>query len=316
MRKRSIRAIILLSILLALLAQSDGKIAYTIDAKVGGSAFYISRETQNMTFSLDGIVSGSGNFSRCTDITDIAGIRSIERSSAVRGGKISLDEQQRLQTIEGPVMITIDLKSSQKEVSIPDEDDNGQTSNITVDESAEINIDEYWPAGYANYKNLTYSGPNIRSKEFYNNNGDMFTSSIDSWDLKKESLYRASLNRTITDAYINPTQVIVNTNMNRSSFYALNMDSVGSLTHIGISRMGVSNAPSKGTTKKEPDVWISEDYAGKHAINLKLSMADSIIRNRESDYYLPCCLAGYNDMNKADHIGLSSDSVFNCTCAS
>jgi hypothetical protein len=314
MGNRFIPTIVLLSILLALLGQSDGKIAYTIDAKVGGSAFYISRETQNMTFSLDGIVSGSGNFSRFTDIIDIAGIKSNERSYAVRGGKISFDEQQRLQTVEGPVQITIYLKGSQEEISIPDESGNGQSSNTTLSESAEIEIDENWPAGYANYKKLTYNGPNMHSKEFYNNNGDVFTSSIDSWKLEKESLYRTSLNRTLINAFVYPTQVAVDTKMNRSSFYALSMNSLG-LTHIGISRADTTNTPSKEMTKKKPDVWISEDYIGEHEINLKLNMADSIIRKREQDDYIPCCSGGYNDMRKTDLIGLSSDSVFNCSCA-
>jgi len=285
-----------------------------IDAKVeGGPAFYLSRETQNMTFDLDGIVSGSGNFSRFTDIKSIAGIKSNERSSAARGGKLSLDEKQRLQTIEGPVSIQIMLKSSTEDISIPDPVDVGNF--IGVKESAAINIDESWPSGYANYKKISYNGPILRNREFYDNNGDILTSSIDSWKLDKESLYRTNLNKTIIDAYIYPTAISVSTKMNRSTLYALNMNSLGSLTHLGIARMESSETPLKGITPRKPDIFISEDYSGQHTIKLKLSLNDNIIRKREEDNYLPCCFVGYSDMQKTDRIGLSSESIFNCSCA-
>jgi hypothetical protein len=193
--------ILLLLIFLLFVGLSDAKIGYAIDAKVGGSAFYLSRETQNMTFDLDGAVSGSGNFSRFTDIKSNAGIKSNERSSAVRGGNLSFNETQRLQTIEGPVSIQIGLKSSTEEISIPDPADEAKDIKVPlIKESAEINIEERWPSGYANYKKISYDGPILRNKEFYENNGDILTSSINSWKLDKESLYRTNLQKSIIDA--------------------------------------------------------------------------------------------------------------------
>lgn len=97
----------------------------------------------------------------------------------------------------------------------------------------------------------------VRNKEFYENNGDVVTSSIDSWNLNKESLYRSSLNRTLIHADISQTHLFVTKDMNRSSFYALNMESTGSLTHLGIAKMKSSSTPSKGIIPQEPDVFIS-----------------------------------------------------------
>jgi hypothetical protein len=313
-----IRGISFLFILLLIIGSSSATIGYSINAQVdGGPAFILSRETHNMTFSLDGSVSGSGNFSRFNRILDIAGINSNEQTSAVRGGDLSIDEKQRIQTLEGPVSITIELASATEYISIPDPINPSNFILVPViKESAQIDTDEVWPAAYANYKKISYRGPKVHNKDFYDNNGDMITSSIDSWKLNKEGLYRTSLNRTLIHADLTQTQLLVNKALNRTSFYALNMDSTGSLTHLGIARMDSSDSSSKGITPKKPDAFISEDYVGQQTIKLKISMNDYVILNREEDAWLPCCSGGYSDLRKSDKKGLSSDSIFNCSCAS
>lgn len=312
------RWVSLLPILLLIIGSSNATIGYIIDAQVeGGPAFHLARETHNMTFSLDGSVSGSGNFSRFSRITDIAGMNSNEQSSAVRGGDLSIDEKQRLQTLEGPVSIYIELASDTEYISIPDPLDPSNFILVPViKESAKIDTDEYWPAAYANYKKISYSGPKVHNREFYENNGDIVTSSIDSWKLNKESLYRSSLNRTSIRADVTKTHLFVTKDTNRSSFYALNMESTGSLTHLGIAKTKSSHIPSEGIIPQGPDVFISEDYVGQHTLKLQISMDDYLLRNRYEDAWLPCCSGGYNDMSKSDRKGLSSDSIFNCSCPS
>ncbi|NMC10052.1 MAG: hypothetical protein GYA39_03620 [Methanothrix sp.] len=308
------RAILFLLAFSLLVGLSTATIGYTIDAKVGGSAFHISRLTHNLTFSLDGNISGSGNFSRYSQIKNVAGIKSNERSSAIRGGDLSLNEKERLKTIEGPVTILLELQSGTKDVTVPDPTDPSRFIVVPlVAEYAKIDIDEIWPSAYANYKKMSYFGPIVRNSEHYENNGDLVTTSIDSWKLDKESLYRANINRTVIDVDMTPSQVRVDRAMNRSSFYALNMESTGSLTHLGIARKE-SHSTSKRTNSRDPDILVSEDFAGQHHLTLKISMDESVLKNREEDSWLPCCSGGYLDMNKADQRGLSSDSIFNCSC--
>ena len=309
------RAILFLLAFSLLVGLSMATIGYTIDAKVGGSAFHISRQTHNLTFSVDGNISGSGNFSRYSQIKNVAGIKSNERSSAIRGGNLSLNEKERLKTIEGPVTILLELQSGTQDVTVPDPTDPSKFIVVPlVAEYAKINIDEIWPSAYANYKKMSYLGPIVRNSEHYENNGDLVTTSIDSWKLDKESLYRANINRTVIDVDMTPSQVQVDRAMNRSSFYALNMESTGSLTHLGIARKE-SHSASKGANTRDPDILVSEDFAGQHHLTLKIAMDESVLKKKEEDSWLPCCSGGYLDMNKADQMGLGSDSIFNCSCA-
>lgn len=317
MTYRLIQCLSLLSILLLAIGSSDATIGYSIVAQVdGGPAFYLSRETHNMTFSLDGNVSGYGNFTRFNRIKNIAGINSNEQSSAVRGGDMSIDEKQRLQTMEGPVSIYIELASATEYISVPDPLNPSNFILIPViKESASIESDEFWPSAYANYKKMSYRGPKVHNKEFYDNNGDIATTSIDSWNLNKESLYRTNLNRTLIHADITSSQLFVTKSLNRSTFYALNMDSTGSLTHLGFAKANAAGISSEGITPLKPDAFISEDYVGQHTIKIKVNMGDYVYRNRIEDGWLPCCQGGYSDMSKSDRRGLSSDSIFNCSCA-
>ena len=317
MTSRLIHCLTLLSILLLAVGSSDAAIGYSIVAQVdGGPAFYLTRETHNMTFSLDGNVSGNGNFTRFNRVTNIAGINSNEQSSAVRGGSLAIDEKQRLQTKEGPVSIYLELASATEYISVPDPLNPSNFILVPViKESASIDSDEFWPSAYANYKKMSYRGPKVHNREFYDNNGDIATTSIDSWNLNKETLYRTNLNRTMIHADITSSQLFVTKSQNRSSFYALNMDSTGSLTHLGFAKSAPAGSPSKGITPQKPDVSISEDYIGQQTIRIKVNLDDFVNRNRVEDGWLPCCQGGYNDMFKSDRIGLNSDSVFNCSCA-
>lgn len=179
---------------------------------------------------------------------------------------------------------------------------------MVIKDSASISIDEAWPAGYASYKKLSYKGPGIRTSDYNENDGDAIISSVESWKLEKESLYRTYSNRTVWDVFITPADVIVKKGTNKSSFYALNLNSIGSLTHLGVVRQSQS--------QQQPEVRISEDYSGQHNITLKISMDDNVYRKRDEDSWLPCCSGGYFDMNKNDRIELNSDRIFNCTCLS
>lgn len=296
---------LLLLVLLLFTGFSVAKIGYQIDARVGGSAFHIERSTQNINFSLDENVIGSGNFSRFGQITGFSGIKSDERSSAVRGGDMSLNDKVRLKSIEGPVTILIELESREENVTI---DPNNPTlpKPIEVDESADISIDERWATAYANSKKISYQGPGIRTRESHENNGDIMASSVDSRGLDKETLYTTYINRTMIDVEITPTSVNLKQASNKSSFYALNLKSIG-LTSLDMIRRDASHNLA---------TRVSEDYAGQHNITLKVSMNDFVNKKLDEEEWLPCCSGGYSDMYKWDRVGLSSDSIFNCACAS
>ncbi|MFZ0035597.1 MAG: hypothetical protein WAK60_11505, partial [Sedimentisphaerales bacterium] len=122
------------------------------------------------------------------------------------------------------------------------------------------------------------------------NNGDVVASYIDSWKLNKASLYRTYINRTLIDANITPSGVLLDKSQNKSSSYILGMQSTGSLTHIDVAQR--SSAALKYGRGNEIANGISEDYRGQQSISLKVGMNGYIIKQpTEQIDWLPCnCL--------------------------
>jgi len=303
---------LLLLVTLLLTETSIAYISYTIDARVGGSEFILNRATQNLTFTVDGTIAGSGNFSRYSKIKNNVGVKSDERTSAVRGGYLSLAEKKRLETVEGPVVIVVDAQSYQSNTTIPDPEGGPPHFITTVSESAYITVDEAWPYGYADYRKISYEGPGIRTLERDESEGDVVLSSSDSWKLEKESLYNTYKNRTFYDVYITPSGVIANQFSNRSSFYALNLESTGSLSHLDIIQQ---------STPRNPETRITQDYSGQHNMTLKVKMDNYFYRviDEDADAWLPCCFEGYLTMptyyqRGTNGFGSNVKGIFDCTC--
>ncbi len=262
-------------ILCSLISSSSARMGYDIIASAGGPSFELHRSTQYMDFSLSGSVKGTGNFSRLSRITQFAGVSAKEDTSSAKAGALDYSEQVLLKAREGPVIVTINLESSNLT------DDSNQTSNQTlvINSTSYITIDETWPTYFANSKKISYLGPGIRTRERYNNNGDVIGTFIDSWKLSKDSLYRSHLNRSITDIGLTPNSTYVERSTNRSSKYQLQLDSIGTSTHIDATQ----------TSLNKPLTRISQDYVGSQNMLLKIGMDDSVIPFKDDDEWLNCC---------------------------
>ena len=141
--------ILLLAMSILITAPSSARMGYDIVATVGGQTFEVHRATENMNFSIDGSINGSGNFSRLTHIKGTTGFRVDELTSSTKKGDLALDEILNFLTREGPVVITVNLSS----INLTDE--NTEIPLIKIKESADIEIDERWPAGLVNYKKIS-----------------------------------------------------------------------------------------------------------------------------------------------------------------
>jgi len=158
---------------------------------------------------------------------------------------------------------------------------------------------------------MKYSGPGIRTRDMYYHEGDKVSTSFYSTELAKESLYKAAINRTIIQASITPKGAKVERSMNKTSTFVLNSYSLGPNANLEFSR----NKPyieSNRFGRITPYIQISEDYAGRQRISLKVGMNESAIIPLEDQYeWLPCCLwenhssiDGMQDLRK----------IFDCTC--
>jgi hypothetical protein len=288
-------------------------IGYDIIATVDSTKWIIHRYTENMLFSKEENIVGKGNFSRYRQISNIAGMNTKEQSYSL-GGDLSHEEKLLMRTSEGPVVITIGL------VDYFMHDDENDTENVTIDvnSSVDISIDEKWPAYFADYKTISYLGPGITARDYYDNNGDVVSNSLSSWKLSKQSYYRGYLNRTLIDVHIAPGSAIETRYRNSSSRYSLLQDSVGEKTNLGIVRQRMYTDETKFV---RPEVYqtISQDYVGQQKIALSIDMANIVDRVKFDDARLDCCFGGYLSMPESHMSGESGfgsnlTRIFDCTC--
>jgi hypothetical protein len=269
-----IRLCVMILLLFLLIYPSGARMGYDIMASAGGSTFELHRSTKYMSFSLDSSVRGSGNFSRLNSISDITGMSSKEATSCTKNGTLNYSEQIRLITKEGPVLVTANLASYNLS-ELP--------TNVVFKDSAYITVDEQWPTSLADLKKIAYFGHGIRTRERYDNNGNVVATSMNSWSLSKDSLYRASNNRTIILASITPKEVDVDIAANRTSYYGLNLRTIGELTNLDVIKRGTSGEVANRVT---------QDYRGTQNMNLVIKMNDLVIKPPVEDHWLECCPSG------------------------
>lgn len=268
-RKGSVVCLLSLLIILLLGGCSSGKVGYSVGAEVDGTYWGIDRSTHNLNFNFEGDVSGSGNFSRNNKIRGISGLSFNERSSAVRGGSINLEDSTQLMAKEGPVMIKYGLQSAVVNNSAP-----------TAKEHAQIAIDEHWVTYFKNYYNISYLGEGgIRTFERYDDNGEVVSTYSESWRLSKESMYTSFNNRTVIQSKIDPNSVVVDRASNKSSFYFLDLKSMGSLTRIDLLSRRPTDEKISGVSGEILSRNV-QDYAGY--VETQLVVSDQWIMNYPS----------------------------------
>ncbi len=273
MRSCIATVVLALSCLAFFIYPSFCEMGYDVTARVGSSSLDVHRFTQDFLFDLKGEVKGTGSFSKYGRINRFMGVESYDYASAAKKSKLEYDEQMLLRSREGPVKFTVKMDSGTNT--------SFNETKVEIEDSAHIEIDEKWPIYFAASKKVKYLGPGLSAKERYENNGDVVASSIQSWKLSKESVYRAQANRSLIIADLSPEGFDVDRLMNRSSIYRLNMESSGILTNLQLLRLDQTG---------EVLVQLSQDYRGKQKINLRLGMNQSMLwPDGEDEVELPCC---------------------------
>jgi len=88
------------------------------------------------------------------------------------------------------------------------------------------------------------------------------------------------------------------------------MNSLGSLTHLGIARMESSETPLKGITPRKPDIFISEDYSGLRG-GVSLSYNYMNLVNAHLIYQIPTYITNKQDINLSASADTSySDEIY------
>lgn len=275
---------LILTFLFLLIPYGDGLMGYDVSAQVNDSTLEIHRTIQDMKFDSAGLINGFGNFSKYSNIYGFAGIKAHELTSSPLPGRIGYADQIKLRSGGGPVLITAQLLS---DVIYTGDDSNlNESQKIAISEYGKIDIDEKWMAYFGNQKKILYSGPGIRITEMYENNGDYVKTSIDSWELSKESLYRTAINRTLISANLTTEGVYMDKYSNKSTLFLLSQASVGSKTHIDLRRTA---------HMEEHENRIVEDYIGQQNITMSLNMGDWIMKLDDDKEWLDCCRVDHDN---------------------
>ncbi|MCK9566958.1 MAG: hypothetical protein M0Q43_13040 [Methanothrix sp.] len=197
------------------------------------------------------------------------------------------------------------------------EDEEGSTSIIQMKEDSK----------------MTYSplAMGIGSR-YYNHNPVVFNSllSEDDWIKNRDDfnsmhhrIDRAHGLNKVLEAQSNAGDDTVNTAMD------VEEDLIDGRAHFGVLQLeGIpaDEEPEEGSEEvqvlglamkawKKPLIDIDEDYVGSYHIKKNMDISTYTDEDEEEDSWLPCCFAGFGDMNYADaEVFKSARGVFDCTC--
>nr|CAI64166.1 hypothetical protein [uncultured archaeon] len=253
---RILGLVIVVVILIFMCSLTGGEMGYEVVVTVDNTTWSIERSTLNLIFQNEGEVKGTGMVMRDSSINNIAGVSENEITHTL-GGKIFISENTSLVMKEGPVVIMTNIKGGDVTTN--------ESVNITTNESVNVTIREAWPTFLSTTKTITYVGPGIRTRERYENNGDVICTSFDVKALTKASRYNTVLQRTNISADIRPGCVNETICTNKSTSYVLGSVSIGGAAHIGCrSGEGIERVES------------SETYIGNFKIETTIKMKDEM----------------------------------------
>jgi len=284
MKVHGVIAYVLIALILLSISLANGNMGYNVAASVGGASWSIDRYTKNLSYDLNGTIYGAGNFSRYNYVKPISDLAYIEKSSAVRGGNLSLNEIVGFRSLEGTVSASYVMQSAI----------NKDDQNSTNIESANVSISDAWPFYFTNQRMLLYAGRGIKTFEKYESSGDIISTYSNSWRLKKDSLFLSSNNKTKISIQLNPQGIIRERHSNKKMTYLLDVQSLGNMESLDIIR----TEPSDERTSKAVEdniTRISQEYAGQVSMKLKIESKDTLPllpdneSYNQSEYYLPCC---------------------------
>lgn len=262
-----------------LMSPSDGFMGYDIIITVDSDKWEIHRSTQAMYYASNSSATGMGSFSKYSNIDKIAGMKSAKSSYALNG-TVDYKERYLLKSLEGPVKVSTKFE----DIII---DDRNETE-IELD-TGKIQIQEQWPTYVADYSWIRYIGPGIRTRESFENNGDVLYSNIHAKKLNREGLYKSYINKTVISVNLTPTSFEETRLANKSVVYLLSVQALNASTQFGMAKYKVYTE-SEPFGRPVADSEILEKYVGNHNLTMKVEMSDSVFVPGEPESWLDCCL--------------------------
>ena len=251
-------------IIVAILAQADGKVGYDIHATVNNStatsSFGWSHYTTVLGYNLESSIKGDGNSSQYIKVTGFDNIN-LKENTHTKNGR--LKEDKRL-SIAGQVNF----------ISI-DED---VTSNP---EAYHVVINESMPSSLLNVEQITYRGDGIDKRNSYINNNDEITTNYQAQKFSENSAFLGVYRNAFISADVTPARVDKFIGENYSTTFQVSSDS----------------DLYSGFKFKSDDELIDESYVGSFKLNAKVSRVHRFERALYEEDWLGCCPTGYESLD-------------------
>lgn len=290
---------------------------WSSSVSANSSHWSIYRQSSNISFDLSSSVNGNVSPVDISPIESRGRILSPYQSYYEEVAANDVRLRQRTSSLQGSYKSEDEIKM--KSVIYPDE------IEITVEKPAGTDLytieykNEIWPVFIKSSRALAYSGLQINSRDFEENNGDFVGANF---------LYNRELSKEIRSVIwlkrMNATVLTTNDSIQLAQFKPtkyLGHEIEANTT--GIADFSYRFRDSQYDIKHQNYPALSEGeerYWGKYDLHRKINMKFNFTQindtDDEADSWLPCCHAGWSDMMYFDKkdFGTDAKGVFDCTC--
>lgn len=289
---------ILLGLLITALIFTCQGATWSGAVKTDTGSWYLSRESGNLSFSMDQSVDGqiSPVYFRNRSLTPY---HSLYKDLSVNDVQV----KERTAALEGSIR-------SEESLELFSHINNSIDAIIYKPSGSDlysIEFFEKWPVTLKDRKSLDYSGAGINARDFVGNNRDFAGANfLYNPELSMERDFDTRLDRLnasifATDESIHSAEIMATKSMN----YSLSSHSTG------IANLKYKQLDADGALINEND----ERYVGEFDIARKLHIGSRFDTTKDYDHWLPCCTEGFSDMNPMDKKAYkSAKGIFDCTC--
>lgn len=265
-------AIVLLLVLLYLSVCSSAKEGYQVNVRVsnstGASIWSNGLTTETLAFQSQSEVSGTGNSSKYTRLSDIAGMNLNDAGYTKQGRLISNS--------------TMSVASKLSYVHIQETVNENSTAY-----HGEINLS--MPTVMYAAEELYYRGDGMNLRNSYTNGDDEIKIALSGTLVTKSVLFGSAFNTSRIYADVTPKSVLEKKFENRTTAFRI---------------LSSADRETKFRFKSEDKALLDQDYVGAFQLNTKLITGNVFHFDQEEDAWLPCCSDStmVSSINRNDYV--------------
>jgi hypothetical protein len=253
-------------LILAILAQADGKVGYSISVTVNDSnastSWGRSHFTSVFDFNSESHTKGDGNSTQYAKISGLTGVSLLETTHTKEG---RLKEDKRLSAISSVNSIAIDESVS----------NNAEKYSVTINESM--------PSYLISVSEVQYRGEGINKRSNYINNDDEIMTRYQAKKFSESTAFLAKYRNALIVADVTPNEIVEFIGENYST----------------VLQTSSNSDMYSGFKMRSSNEFIDQDYFGQFKINRRVEKSHSFAKQDADDLesLLDCCPSEYASLD-------------------